>query len=87
MQPNNWQSIFHGKAWEYDELTDEWYMHLFVKQQPDLNWDNPEVREALYDIARFWLDKGCDGFRVSRIDSLPLLSEIFSTDASDLAPL
>lgn len=63
--PNNWESIFKGSAWEYDDLTDEWYLHLFVKQQPDFNWDNPELREALYDIARFWLDRGCDGFRVS----------------------
>lgn len=66
-QPNNWESIFQGKAWEYDEHTDEWYLHMFVKQQPDLNWENPEVREALFEIARFWLDKGCDGFRLDAV--------------------
>ena len=53
-----------GPAWEYDEATDEYYLHLFVKQQPDLNWENPAVREAIYQTMQFWLDRGCDGFRV-----------------------
>ncbi|KAI0339209.1 glycoside hydrolase family 13 protein [Trametopsis cervina] len=75
--PNNWKSIFQGPAWEYDETTDEYYLHLFVKEQPDLNWDNPEVREAVWNTMRFWLDKGCDGFRmdvinmISKVDGLP----------------
>ena len=56
-----------GPAWEYDETTDEYYLHLFVTKQPDLNWENPEVREAVWKLMRFWLDRGCDGFRVSTL--------------------
>jgi hypothetical protein len=52
-----------GSAWEYDEASDEYYLHLFAPQQPDLNWENPKVRTAVHDIMRFWLDKGVDGFR------------------------
>jgi hypothetical protein len=53
-----------GSAWEYDDTTQEYYLHLFDRMQPDLNWDNDEVREAVYQLMRFWLDKGCDGYRV-----------------------
>ncbi|KAJ9101239.1 hypothetical protein QFC21_003458 [Naganishia friedmannii] len=67
--PNNWRSVFGaGPAWTYDEGTDEWYLRLFVSQQPDLNWENPEVREAVYDLMKFWLDKGVDGFRMDVIN-------------------
>lgn len=52
-----------GSAWEYDEPSDEYYLHLFAPEQPDLNWENPKVRAAVHDIMRFWLDKGVDGFR------------------------
>ncbi len=52
-----------GSAWEYDEPSDEYYLHLFAPEQPDLNWENPAVRDAVHDIMRFWLDKGVDGFR------------------------
>jgi glycosidase len=52
-----------GSAWEYDPNTDEYYLHLFAKEQPDLNWEHPPVRQAVHDIIRFWLDKGVDGFR------------------------
>lgn len=62
--PNNWLSCFGGSAWEYDEKTEQYYYHAFLKEQPDLNWRNPEVRRAIYDVMRFWLDKGVDGFRV-----------------------
>ncbi|ODQ79308.1 glycoside hydrolase family 13 protein [Babjeviella inositovora NRRL Y-12698] len=63
--PTNWVSHFSGSAWAYDELTGEYYMHLFAKSQPDLNWENPETREAIYKSAvKFWLDKGIDGFRI-----------------------
>ena len=55
---------FAGSAWEYDAATDEYYLHLFVKQQPDLNWENPAVRAAVCDTMQFWVDRGCDGFRV-----------------------
>ncbi|KAK4701661.1 hypothetical protein P7C70_g4567, partial [Phenoliferia sp. Uapishka_3] len=62
--PNNWESVFGGEsAWEWDEKTEEYYLRLFVKEQPDLNWENPAVREAVYDVMKFWLDRGCDGFR------------------------
>ncbi|MCQ2489192.1 MAG: alpha-amylase family glycosyl hydrolase, partial [Clostridia bacterium] len=61
--PNNWLSIFEGGAWEYNEQLDQFYMHAFAKGQPDLNMDNPKVREEVKDIMRFWLDMGVDGFR------------------------
>ncbi|KAK1467912.1 alpha amylase [Colletotrichum cuscutae] len=66
--PNNWASHFQGSAWEYDEATDEYYLRLFARQQPDLNWENPKVRAAVHDIMRFWLDKGADGFRLDVIN-------------------
>lgn len=69
-EPNNWESIFSGSAWEYDEATDQYYMHLFSKKQPDLNWENEEVRQALYDMVNWWLDKGIDGFRVDAISHI-----------------
>ncbi len=62
--PNNWLSVFGGPAWEWDETTQQFYYHAFLKEQPDLNWRNPEVRAAMMDVMRFWLDKGVDGFRV-----------------------
>jgi oligo-1,6-glucosidase len=69
MPPNNWRSHFSGSAWEWDEGTQEYYLHLFAKEQPDLNWENPETREALYNSAmRFWLDKGVDGFRIDCVN-------------------
>ncbi len=62
--PNNWMSNFGGTAWTWDEATGQFYYHSFLRQQPDLNWRNPEVRAAMYDAMRFWLDKGVDGFRM-----------------------
>ncbi|WP_017731129.1 alpha-amylase family glycosyl hydrolase [Nafulsella turpanensis] len=62
--PNNWLSTFGGSAWEKDEQTGQYYYHAYLKEQPDLNWRNPEVQEAMLDVMRFWLDKGVDGFRV-----------------------
>ena len=62
--PNNWLSVFGGSAWEWDEKTGQYYYHAFLKEQPDLNWRNPEVQAAMLDVMRFWLDKGVDGFRV-----------------------
>ena len=69
-EPNNWESIFKGSAWEHDEITDEYYLHLFTKKQPDLNWENPELRKAVYDMINWWLDKGIDGFRVDAISHI-----------------
>lgn len=65
--PNNWVSIFGGSAWELDPLTGQYYYHAFLKEQPDLNWRNPEVKQAMWAAARFWLDLGVDGFRLDAI--------------------
>ena len=67
-EPNNWGSIFSGPAWELDDNTGEYYLHLFSRKQPDLNWENPEVREAVYSMMRWWLDRGIDGFRMDVIN-------------------
>ncbi|MBL4951489.1 alpha-glucosidase [Neobacillus sp. OS1-32] len=69
-EPNNWESIFGGSAWEYDEKTDQYYMHIFSKKQPDLNWENKAVRTELYKMINWWLDKGIDGFRVDAISHI-----------------
>jgi alpha-glucosidase len=65
--PNNWLANFGGPAWTFDERTGQYYLHSFLKEQPDLNWRNPEVRQAMYDALRFWLNRGVDGFRVDVI--------------------
>ncbi|MCC6491795.1 MAG: DUF3459 domain-containing protein [Pirellulales bacterium] len=65
--PNNWLSQFGGAAWEFDDATGQYYYHAFLKQQPDLNWRNPQLREAMLNVLRFWLDRGVDGFRVDVI--------------------
>jgi alpha-glucosidase len=65
--PNNWQSVFGGPAWERDEATGQYYLHSFLKEQPDLDWRNPLVKEAMFDVLRFWLDRGVDGFRVDAV--------------------
>ena len=62
--PNNWTSQFGGPAWEWDPVTEQFYLHSFLKEQPDLNWRNPDVREAMYNAMRFWLNRGVDGFRM-----------------------
>lgn len=71
-EPNNWGSCFSGSAWEYDDTTDMYYLHLFSKKQPDLNWDNPRVRDEVYGMMNWWLDKGVDGFRM---DVISLISK------------
>ena len=76
-EPNNWQSTFSGSAWEYDENTEEYFLHIFSKKQPDLNWENRQLRQEVYDMMKFWLDKGIDGFRmdvinfISKVEGLP----------------
>lgn len=67
-EPNNWASFFTPSAWKYDEATDEYYLHLFSEKQPDLNWENPALREKIYDMINWWLDKGIDGFRMDVIN-------------------
>jgi alpha-glucosidase len=78
--PNDWLSCFRavGKAWTFDQGTRQWYLHSFLPQQPDLNWDNPELEAAMHDVLRFWLDRGVDGFRIDvvfRIAKDPLLRD------------
>ncbi|BAP86431.1 oligo-1,6-glucosidase [Paucilactobacillus hokkaidonensis JCM 18461] len=76
-EPNNWGSYFDGPAWQWDEQTQQYYLHLFAAKQPDLNWSNPQVRDAVYQMMNFWVDKGVDGFRmdvinlISKPDGLP----------------
>ncbi|MCU1584185.1 MAG: alpha amylase catalytic region [Microbacteriaceae bacterium] len=67
-EPNNWGSFFSGSAWEYDRATGEYFLHLFSRKQPDLNWENPQVRGAVYSMMRWWLDRGVDGFRMDVIN-------------------
>lgn len=74
-RPNNWQSVFGGPAWEWDDSTSEFFYHHFLKEQPDVNWRNKKLREAMYDQMRFWLDKGVDGFR------LDVINHIFKDEA------
>lgn len=69
-EPNNWASFFSPSAWAYNEATDEYYLHLFSPKQPDLNWENPEVRRRIYQMMRWWLDQGVDGFRMDVINLL-----------------
>ena len=80
LPPNNWTSVFEGGAWEYDSHLDEYYLHLFAKKQPDLNMDNPKVREEVKRILRFWLDMGVDGFRedvITFISKTPGLPSVY----------
>ncbi len=76
-EPNNWESFFSGSAWKYDAATDEYFLHLFSKKQPDLNWENPKVRQEVFDMMHWWLKKGIDGFRmdvinmISKVPGLP----------------
>lgn len=86
-EPTNWESIFGGSAWEYDEKTKQYYLHLFSKKQPDLNWENPEVRQALFEMVNWWLDKGIDGFRVDAISHIKKeLSDIHDSDQNLYVP-
>ena len=71
-EPNNWTSFFEGSAWKLGPTTGEYYLHLFAEKQPDLNWDNTKVRNEVYDLMKFWLDKGVDGFRM---DVIPFISK------------
>ena len=68
--PNNWTSRFGGSAWQFDEQTEQYYLHLYDVKQPDLNWRNPQVRQTMFDVMRFWLDRGVDGFRVDALEVL-----------------
>lgn len=74
--PNNWGSCFGGSAWQYDETTSMYYLHLFSKKQPDLNWDNPKVRKEVFDMMTWWCDKGIDGFRMDVISMISKTKEM-----------
>ncbi|HXV92211.1 MAG TPA: alpha-glucosidase [Pseudonocardia sp.] len=78
-EPTNWESFFSGSAWEHDAASGEYYLHLFSRKQPDLNWENPEVRAAVHDVMRWWLDRGVDGFRM---DVINLISKAVAEDGS-----
>ena len=85
--PNNWTSFFGGSAWKYDKPTDEYYLHLFTKKQPDLNWDHPKVRQEMYEIMDYWFQKGVDGFRldvISVISKRPGLPDTDTTNFNEI---
>ncbi|UOE95374.1 alpha-glucosidase [Alkalihalobacillus sp. LMS39] len=69
-EPNNWSSFFSGSAWQFDEATEQYFLHLFSKKQPDLNWENPQLRKEVYDMMTWWLEKGIDGFRMDVINMI-----------------
>jgi oligo-1,6-glucosidase len=86
-EPTNWRSFFSGPTWELDEATGEYYLHLFSRKQPDLNWENPQVRQAVYAMMRWWLDRGVDGFRMDVINMIskdPTLPDGRSIDGGPL---
>lgn len=81
--PNNWPSFFGGSAWQLDVATGEYYLHLFSRKQPDLNWENPILREEINKLMKFWLDKGVDGLRLDVISAISKRSDFPDTDTSD----
>jgi oligo-1,6-glucosidase len=83
-EPNDWRSYFSGSAWEHDKATSEFYLHLFSRKQPDLNWENAEVREAIYAMMRWWLDRGVDGFRMDVINLISKPPGLPDGDSAEL---
>jgi len=81
--PNNWPSFFGGSAWQWDDATGEYYLHLFSRKQPDLNWENPVLREELHKLMQFWLDKGVDGLRLDVISAISKRTDFPDTDTPD----
>ncbi|MBS1555776.1 MAG: alpha-glucosidase [Bacteroidetes bacterium] len=81
--PNNWPSFFGGSAWEKDEATNQYYLHLFSRKQPDLNWENPRLREEVNLLMKFWLDKGVDGLRLDVISAISKRTDFPNTDTND----
>ena len=84
--PNGERSAFSGSAWQYDEATGEYYLHMFAKEQADLNWDCEEVRREVYDMMRWWFDKGIDGFRMDVIDMIGKPPEMLQSDGGPHRP-
>lgn len=91
-KPNNWESYFGGSAWEYDEEKEMYYLHLFSKKQPDFNWDNPKLRQKIYEMMTWWMEKGIDGFRmdvinlISKVPEFPEGEVIEGTPYTEKAP-
>ena len=88
-EPNNWEGIFKGSAWEFDARTEQYYLHLFTRRQPDLNWENHDVRRAVYDMMHWWLEKGIDGFRIDAICHMkkePTLADVPNPDKLRYVP-
>ena len=88
--PNNWGSIFGGSAWTWDGVREQWYLHTFGSYQPDLNWENPDVRVALFDVANFWVSKGVGGFRVDAVTYIKKPADLpdgSKTDVQGLSPI
>ena len=81
--PNNWASFFLGSAWEFDDVSQAYYLHLFTRKQPDLNWENPQVRQAVYAMMTWWLDRGVDGFR---LDVINFISKVPGLPDGEVAP-
>lgn len=84
--PNNWGSVFSGPAWQYDEETQMYYLHLFSKKQPDLNWENPKLRNEIYSMMKWWLDKGVDGFRMDVINFISKDQNFPNGENGDFGP-
>ena len=84
--PNNWESYFSGSVWEYDEATEEYYLHLYSKRQPDLNWTNPEVVKSMHEMVQWWLEKGVDGFRLDAIAHIAKVPGLPDADNPDNRP-
>ncbi len=82
--PNNWGACFGGSTWEYDQTTEMYYLHLFSKKQPDLNWDNPKVRQEVFDLMTWWCEKGIDGFRMDVISMISKTKEMPDGDVNGL---
>jgi oligo-1,6-glucosidase len=85
-EPNNWASFFGGSAWQYDEVSGEYYLHIFSRKQPDLNWENPRVRAEVYDMMHWWLQKGIDGFRMDVINFISKVEELPDAPVSNNDP-
>jgi oligo-1,6-glucosidase len=85
-EPTNWRSFFSGPTWELDDATGEYYLHLFSRKQPDLNWENPEVRQAIYSMMRWWLDRGVDGFRMDVINMISKDTSLPDAPGGDGSP-
>src|SRR5690242_7286700 len=86
-RPNNWLSVFGGSAWALDEPSGRYYYHRFYREQPSLNWNNPEVRTAMQEVLSFWIDRGVDGFRLDALHGLVVDAQLRDEPPADLDTL